>query len=72
MELRGGILNVGTVTLNAGEQVDMMKRKKVVQETRWKGSKAKSLGVEFYLFCHGGDEKCRRSHHDVVPKDGER
>ena len=28
-----------------------------VQETRWKGSKARSLGTEFRLFYHGVDGK---------------
>lgn len=55
-ELRGGTLR------KRRELVDRMKRRKVVQETKWRGSKARSLGVEFYLFCHGGDEKWRRSH----------
>lgn len=55
-ELRGGTLR------KRRELVDRMKRRKVVQETKWRGSKARRLGVEFYLFCHGGDEKWRRSH----------
>ena len=42
-------LNVGTMTGKARELVDMMQRRKVdilcVQETRWKGSKARSLGA---------------------------
>lgn len=46
-ELRGGTLR------KRRELVDRMKRRKVVQETKWRGSKARSLGVEFYLFCHG-------------------
>ena len=44
MGLRGGSLNDGTMTGEAGDMVDMMQRMKVnilsVQETRWKGSKA--------------------------------
>ncbi|XP_051809100.1 craniofacial development protein 2-like isoform X4 [Acanthochromis polyacanthus] len=43
------------------ELVDMMQRRKVdilcVQETRWKGSKARSLGAGFKLFYHGVDRK---------------
>ncbi|KAK2910488.1 hypothetical protein Q8A73_008203 [Channa argus] len=39
----------------------MMQRRKVdilcVQETRWKGSKARSLGAGFKLFYHGSDRK---------------
>ena len=54
-------LNVGTMTGKARELVDMMQRRKVdtlcVQETRWKGSKARSLGAGFKLFCHGVDGK---------------
>ncbi|MCJ8749472.1 hypothetical protein PDJAM_G00176630 [Pangasius djambal] len=43
------------------ELVDMMKRRKVdilcVQETRWKGSKACSIGAGFKLFYYGVDSK---------------
>ncbi|KAK3535634.1 hypothetical protein QTP70_018436, partial [Hemibagrus guttatus] len=43
------------------ELADMMERKKVdilcVQETRWKGSKARSIGAGFKLFYHGVDSK---------------
>ncbi|MCJ8733560.1 hypothetical protein PDJAM_G00224980 [Pangasius djambal] len=39
----------------------MMERRKVdilcVQETRWKGSKARSIGAGFKLFCYGVDSK---------------
>ena len=56
-ELRVGTLNVGTMTGKGRELVDMMQRRKVdilcVQETRWKGSKARSLGEGFKLFYHG-------------------
>uniref|UniRef100_A0A3B3BNZ8 Endonuclease/exonuclease/phosphatase domain-containing protein n=1 Tax=Oryzias melastigma TaxID=30732 RepID=A0A3B3BNZ8_ORYME len=59
--LRVGTLNVGTMTGKGRELVDMMQRRKVdilcVQETRWKGSKARSLGAGFKLFYHGGDGK---------------
>ncbi|XP_061627969.1 uncharacterized protein LOC133477364, partial [Phyllopteryx taeniolatus] len=54
-------LNVGTMTGKSRELVDMMIRRKVdilcVQETRWKGSKARSLGAGFKLFYHGVDGK---------------
>jgi exonuclease III len=57
LELKVGTLNVGTMTGRGMELVDMMQRRKVdilcVQETRWKGSKAKSLGEGFKLFYHG-------------------
>ncbi|KAK3575195.1 hypothetical protein QTP86_020892 [Hemibagrus guttatus] len=43
------------------ELVDMMERRKVdilcVQETRWKGSKARSIGAGFKLFYYGVDSK---------------
>ncbi|KAK2889870.1 hypothetical protein Q8A73_018170 [Channa argus] len=56
-----GTLNVGTMTGKARELIDMMQRRKVdilcVQETRWKGSKARSLGAGFKLFYHGSDRK---------------
>ncbi|KAK3550818.1 hypothetical protein QTP70_005735 [Hemibagrus guttatus] len=43
------------------ELADMMERRKVdilcVQETRWKGSKARSIGAGFKLFYYGVDRK---------------
>ncbi|KAK3547940.1 hypothetical protein QTP70_001327 [Hemibagrus guttatus] len=43
------------------ELADMMERRKVyilcVQETRWKGSKARSIGAGFKLFYYGVDNK---------------
>ncbi|KAK3567244.1 hypothetical protein QTP86_015085 [Hemibagrus guttatus] len=43
------------------ELADMMQRRKVdilcVQETRWKGSKARSIGAGFKLFYYGVDSK---------------
>ena len=45
MEVKVGTLNVGTMTGKGRELADMMVKRKVdilcVQETRWKGSKAK-------------------------------
>ncbi|KAK3519866.1 hypothetical protein QTP70_006701 [Hemibagrus guttatus] len=59
--LRIGTLNVGTMTGNGRELADMMERRKVdilsVQETRWKGSKARSIGTGFKLFYYGVDSK---------------
>uniref|UniRef100_A0A673K0B0 Craniofacial development protein 2-like n=1 Tax=Sinocyclocheilus rhinocerous TaxID=307959 RepID=A0A673K0B0_9TELE len=59
--LKVGTLNVGTMTGKGRELVDMMQRRKVdilcVQETRWKGSKARSIGAGFKLFYHGVDRK---------------
>ncbi|KAK3522434.1 hypothetical protein QTP86_010804 [Hemibagrus guttatus] len=59
--LRIGTLNVGTMTRKGRELADMMERKKVdilcVQETRWKGSKARSIGAGFKLFYYGVNSK---------------
>ncbi|KAK3517633.1 hypothetical protein QTP70_013645 [Hemibagrus guttatus] len=59
--LRIGTLNVGTMTGKGRELADMMERKKVdilcVQETRWKGSKARSIGAGLKLFYYGVDSK---------------
>ncbi|KAK3570342.1 hypothetical protein QTP86_017287 [Hemibagrus guttatus] len=59
--LRIGTLNVGTMTGKGKELADMMERRKVdilcVQETRWKGSKARSIGAGFKLFYYGVDSK---------------
>ena len=45
----------------AGELVDIMQRRNVdylrVQETRWKGRKARILGAQFKLFYDGVDGK---------------
>ncbi|KAK3555065.1 hypothetical protein QTP86_007988 [Hemibagrus guttatus] len=59
--LRIGTLNVGTMTGKGRELADMMERRKVdilcVQETRWKGSKARGIGAGFKLFYYGVDSK---------------
>ncbi|KAK3519746.1 hypothetical protein QTP70_003915 [Hemibagrus guttatus] len=59
--LRIETLNVGTMTGKGRELADMMERRKVdilcVQETRWKGSKACSIGAGFKLFYYGVDSK---------------
>ncbi|KAK3538598.1 hypothetical protein QTP86_006973 [Hemibagrus guttatus] len=59
--LRIGTLNVGTMTGKGRELADMMERRKVdilcVQETRWKGSKARSIGAGFKLFYYGVNSK---------------
>ena len=48
VRVRVGTLNVGTMTGRGRELADLMERRKVgvlcVQETRWKGDKAKELG----------------------------
>ncbi|KAK3541246.1 hypothetical protein QTP86_016915 [Hemibagrus guttatus] len=59
--LRIGTLNVGAMTGKGRELADMMERRKVdilcAQETRWKGSKARSVGAGFKLFYYGVDSK---------------
>ncbi|KAK3530456.1 hypothetical protein QTP86_024366, partial [Hemibagrus guttatus] len=59
--LRIGTLNVGTMTGKGRELADMMERRKVdilcVQETRWNGSKTRSIGAGFKLFFYGVDSK---------------
>ncbi|KAK3516707.1 hypothetical protein QTP70_022500 [Hemibagrus guttatus] len=59
--LRIGTLNVGTMTGKGRELADVMERRQVdilcVQETRWKGSKARSIGAGFKLFYYGVDSK---------------
>lgn len=59
MEVRVGTLNVGTMTGKGRELADMMERRNVdilcIQETRWKGSKARSIGGGLKLFYHGVD-----------------
>jgi len=54
-------LNVGSMTGRGHELVDLMERRKVkimcLQETRWKGSKARELGNGFKLFYVGEDGK---------------
>ncbi|KAG2465922.1 CFDP2 protein, partial [Polypterus senegalus] len=59
VELRVGTLNVASMTGNGRELADMMERRKVdilcVQETKWKGSKARWIGGGFRFFYHGVD-----------------
>ncbi|KAF7688136.1 hypothetical protein HF521_014142 [Silurus meridionalis] len=56
-----GTLNVGTMTGKGSYIAYMMERRKVdmlcVQETKWKGSKARNIGGGFKLFYHGVDGK---------------
>ena len=59
MEVRVGTLNVVTMTGKGRELADMMERRKVdilcVQECKWMGCKARSIGGGFKLFYHGVD-----------------
>ncbi|XP_047492408.1 craniofacial development protein 2-like [Penaeus chinensis] len=54
-------LNVGTMTGRGREVVDVMERKKIhvlcVQETKWKGQKAKELGNGYKLYYVGENNK---------------
>ncbi|KAK3539360.1 hypothetical protein QTP70_003845 [Hemibagrus guttatus] len=54
------------------ELADMMERRKVdilcVQETRWKGSKARSIGAGFKLFYYGVDSKRNRVGYELEEK----
>ncbi|KAK3549732.1 hypothetical protein QTP86_007743 [Hemibagrus guttatus] len=56
-----GSSGVHASTGKGRELADMMERRKVdilcVQETRWKGSKARSIGAGFKLFYYGVDSK---------------
>ncbi|KAK3522612.1 hypothetical protein QTP86_027198 [Hemibagrus guttatus] len=58
----GGKMKPAGSTAGKGRELaDVMERRKVdilcVQETRWKGSKARSIGAEFKLFYYGLDRK---------------
>ena len=59
VEVRAATLNIGSMTGKGRELADMMERRKVnilcVQETKWKGSKARSIGDGFKLLYHGVD-----------------
>ena len=62
-EIRIGSLNVGSMTGRSREVVDVMERRKVdilcVQETRWRGNKAKDIGSGYKLLYSGADERGR-------------
>ena len=57
--IRMGTLNIGTMTEKRRELADMMEQKNVdilcLQETKWKGSKARSIGGGYKLFYNGAD-----------------
>ena len=61
--IRIGQLNIGSMTGRGRELADLMRIKKVdilcVQETRWKGNKAKELGDGYKLFYSGANEQGR-------------
>ena len=57
--LRVGTLNVGTINGRGRELADMIEQRKVdvlcLQETKWKGSKARNIGGGCKLFYNGAD-----------------
>lgn len=59
--IRIAALNVGSMTGRGQEIVDLMERRRInimcVQETKWKGCKAKEIGNGFKLFYNGSDGK---------------
>ena len=59
--MRAATLNVDSMTGKGRELADMMERRKVdilcAQETKWKGSKARSIGGGFKLLYHGVDSR---------------
>ncbi|XP_047502966.1 uncharacterized protein LOC125048346 [Penaeus chinensis] len=60
-KLRVGTLNVGTMTGRGREVVDMMERRKInilcVQETKWKGEKAREMGNGYKMYYVGHEAK---------------
>ena len=73
VRVRVGTLNVGTMTGRGRELADLMERRKVgvlcVQETRWKGDKAKELGGGCKLLCSGANKQGRNGVGIVISKD---
>ncbi|VDO91284.1 unnamed protein product [Heligmosomoides polygyrus] len=59
--VRLGTLNVGTLTGRSREVADLMKRRRIqvlcLQETRWKGAKAREIGEGVELYYNGEDTK---------------
>ena len=57
--IRVGTLNIGTMTGRGRELEDMMERRNVdilcLQETKWKGSKARNIGGGCKIFYNGAD-----------------
>ena len=56
-KIRIGSLNMGTMTAKSNSLVDLLKRRKIqvlgLQETRWKGAKARPLREVFKLIYNG-------------------
>ena len=60
-EVRLGSLNVGTMSGKGVEVVEMMERRRLevlcIQETKWKGDRARTMMGGFKLLHAGGDER---------------
>ena len=58
-KLKLASLNVGSMTGRSGEIVQLMRKNSLqvlcVQETKWKGSKAREIGAGYKLYYHGED-----------------
>ena len=61
IKLRVATLNVGIMTSKGREVVDLMERREVeifcVQETRWKGKRARCIGGEYKMWYFGSGNK---------------
>ena len=59
--IRVGTLNIGTMTGRGRELADMMKQRNIdilcLQETKWKGSKARNIGGGCKIFYNEADER---------------
>ncbi|KAI5735913.1 hypothetical protein M8J77_024198 [Diaphorina citri] len=62
-KVRVGTLNLGTMNGKGREIVDMMQKRRVdvlcIQETRWKGNKAKQLEEGYKIYYSGADARGR-------------
>ena len=62
--IRVGTLNIGTMNGRGRELADMMERRNVdilcLQETKWKGSKARNIGGGCKIFYNGADGRKNR------------
>ena len=76
MNLRIGTLNVGSMKGRSGKVADMAARRRLdfccLQETRWKGGSARSLGKEgaIYKFLWAGCEEGLESVGILVAENG--
>ena len=72
MEVKVGTLNVGTMTVKGRELAEMTVKRKVdilcVQETKWKGGRARNIGDGCKIVYHGEDG--RRNGVGVILSEG--